>query len=306
MNEADPASSPEDEPVDAIEQVLTARSRPIDGFDVARLLPAAERRMVGPFIFFDHFGPDKLPPGQGFDVRPHPHINLATVTYLFQGGMFHRDSLGSQQRIEPGAINWMTAGRGIVHSERTPPDQRATGSEPHGLQLWVALPRAVEESDPSFRHYPAETLPSLDVEGVVVRVMVGAAFGLTSPVAVLSPTLYAEIRLPPGRRVQVPASHEQRAVYVVDGAITTSGVRAERRQMVAFRRSALPVVTADGPRGAHLVLIGGDPLDGPRHIWWNFVSSSKERIEQAKADWKAMRIGIIPGDDQEFIPLPDR
>ena len=223
MNEPDPAGPPEDEPVDAIEQVLTARSRPIDGFDVARLLPAAERRMVGPFIFFDHFGPDTLLPGQGFDVRPHPHINLATVTYLFQGGMFHRDSLGSQQRIEPGAINWMTAGRGIVHSERTPPDQRATGSEPHGLQLWVALPRAVEESDPSFRHYPAETLPSVNVEGVAVRVMVGAAFGLTSPVAVLSPTLYAEIKLPPGRRVQVPASHEQRAVYVVDGAITTRG-----------------------------------------------------------------------------------
>jgi redox-sensitive bicupin YhaK (pirin superfamily) len=300
---ADPSN---DGPADAIEQVLVARNRPIDGFEVARLLPAAERRMVGPFIFFDHFGPATIPPGQGFDVRPHPHVNLATVTYLFQGGMFHRDSLGSQQRIEPGAINWMTAGRGIVHSERTPPDLRATGSQAHGLQLWVALPRAAEESAPSFTHYPAEVLPPVDAgEGVSVRVLVGTAFGVSSPVAVLSPTVYAEIRLPAGSRLELPSDHEQRGVYVVDGAITAAGVRAERQQLVVFRRGVRPVLRAEAP-GAHVVLIGGEPLDGPRHIWWNFVSSSKERIEQAKADWKAMRIGTIPGDDREFIPLPEK
>jgi redox-sensitive bicupin YhaK (pirin superfamily) len=295
-----------DGPADAIEQVLVARNRPIDGFEVARLLPAAERRMVGPFIFFDHFGPATLPPGQGFDVRPHPHVNLATVTYLFQGGMFHRDSLGSQQRIEPGAINWMTAGRGIVHSERTPPDLRATGSQAHGLQLWVALPRAAEEQPPSFNHYPTEVLPAVDAgEGVTVRVLVGTAFGVRSPVAVLSPTVYAELRLPPGARVELPGDHEQRGIYVVDGAVTTAGVRAERQQLVVFRRGVRPVLRAEAA-GAHVVLIGGEPLDGPRHIWWNFVSSSKERIEQAKADWKAMRIGTIPGDDREFIPLPEK
>jgi redox-sensitive bicupin YhaK (pirin superfamily) len=262
--------------------------------------------MVGPFIFFDHFGPATLPPGQGFDVRPHPHVNLATVTYLFQGGMFHRDSLGSRQRIEPGAINWMTAGRGIVHSERTPPDLRAAGSQAHGLQLWVALPRAAEEQPPSFNHYPSEVLPAVDAgEGVTVRVLVGTAFGVRSPVAVLSPTVYAEIRLPPGARVELPSDHEQRGVYVVDGAITTAGVRAERQRLVVFRRGVRPVLCAEAA-GAHVVLIGGEPLDGPRHIWWNFVSSSKERIEQAKTDWKAMRIGTIPGDDREFIPLPEK
>jgi redox-sensitive bicupin YhaK (pirin superfamily) len=299
------SSSDEPGPADSIDQVLSARNRPIDGFAVARLLPAAERRMVGPFIFFDHFGPATLPPGQAFDVRPHPHINLATVTYLFQGGMFHRDSLGSQQRIDPGAINWMTAGRGIVHSERTPPDLRASGSEAHGLQLWVALPRAAEECEPSFRHYPAESLPSVIVDGVAVRVLVGSAFGISSPVAVLSPTIYAEIRLPAGGRLELTDDHEQRGIYVVDGAITTAGVRADRRQLIVFRRGGRPVLRAPGG-GAHLVLIGGEPLDGPRHIWWNFVSSSKERIEQAKADWKAMRIGTIPGDDREFIPLPEK
>jgi redox-sensitive bicupin YhaK (pirin superfamily) len=289
-------------PADSVEQVLVARNRPIDGFDVARLLPAPERRMVGPFIFFDHFGPDRLAPGQGMDVRPHPHINLATVTYLFQGAMLHRDSLGCQQRITPGAINWMTAGRGIVHSERTPPDTRAAGSDQHGLQLWVALPRAAEESDPSFMHYPAEALPAQELEGVGLRVLVGSAFGLTSPVRVLSPTIYLELRLSPGARLEIPAEHEQRGLYVVDGAVTCAGLRAQRRQMLVFRSGLRPVLHSEA--GAHVMMIGGAALDGPRHIWWNFVSSSKERIEQAKADWQAMRIGTIPGDDREFIPLP--
>ena len=292
-------------PGDAIEQILTARTRPIDGFEVVRLLPAIERRLVGPFIFFDHFGPAQLPPGQGFDVRPHPHINLATVTYLFEGSLFHRDSLGNAQAITAGAINWMTAGRGIVHSERTPPELRRTGSRMHGLQLWVALPRAAEESDPSFVHYPADALPELNIEGVAIRVLVGSAFGITSPVAVLSPTVYLEIRLPPLGRLELPADYRERGLYVVQGEIGCGGTQAGQQRMLVFAHGVTPVVRAGG-EGAHVMLVGGASLDGPRHIWWNFVSSSKERIEQAKADWREGRIGVIPGDDQEFIPLPDR
>jgi redox-sensitive bicupin YhaK (pirin superfamily) len=288
------------------ETLLEAKPRDLGGFTVGRVLPAIARRTVGPFVFFDHMGPAQLAPGQGMDVRPHPHIGLATVTYLFDGQIHHRDTLGSSQIIQPGGINWMTAGRGIAHSERTPPGQRASGGRAHGLQLWVALPLAHEETAPAFDHHPGATLPGLNEAGVQLRVLAGAAYGATSPVRTLSPLFFVEASLPAGGVLALPAEYEERAVYVVEGeaGVWAGDVRVPARQMIVLPPGPAPALRAEAP--AHVVLIGGAPLDGPRHVWWNFVGSSRERIEQAKADWTAGRFGLIPGDAEESIPLPAR
>ena len=287
----------------AIANLIDARERDIEGFGVRRLLPSSARRLVGPFLFFDHMGPARLAPGAGLDVRPHPHIGLATVTYLFEGEIVHRDSLGSLQVIRPGEINWMTAGRGVAHSERTAPELRRTGSRVNGLQLWVALPRAHEEAEPEFHHHPAEALPSLEQRGARLRVLAGSAFGRTSPVRTFSPLFYVDAELPAGRELELSREHEDRAAYVVEGAIACGAERAEPGRMLVFTSGAEVHLRAE--TDARLVLLGGAPLDGPRHICWNFVSSSKERIERAKADWKAGRFPKVAGDEQEFVPLPD-
>jgi redox-sensitive bicupin YhaK (pirin superfamily) len=271
------------------------------GFLVRRLLPDARQRSVGPFIFFDHFGPAEELPGVNHDVRPHPHIGLATVTYLFDGAMMHRDSLGTEQLIEPGAINWMTAGRGIVHSERRPGHLRDTRFVNHGLQLWTALPLSHEETEPSFSHTPAHAIPEVSVGDARVRVLVGEAFGSRSPVPALSPTLYLDLWLPAGGHVELPPLAPEAALYPVEGSIEVDDEPLPERRMGPLV-AGLP---ADlfAPTGARVVLVGGAPLDAPRHMWWNFVSSRKERILQASADWEAMRFPPVPGET-EFIPLP--
>lgn len=271
------------------------------GFKVRRLLPAAKRRSVGPFVFFDHFGPATEVPGSEHDVRPHPHIGLATVTYLFEGTMMHRDSLGSVQEIRPGAINWMTAGRGIVHSERKPEALREATYVNHGLQLWAALPQAHEEAEPSFTHTAAAEIPALDVQGVPVRVLIGEAFGVRSPVATFSKTLYLDVALPAGARFELPALATELAVYPVDGDITLNGEPVAQHTMATLAEGQGGVLAAQG--AVRLVVIGGEPLDGPRFITWNFVSSRRERILEAGADWSAQRMGHVPGET-EFIPLP--
>jgi redox-sensitive bicupin YhaK (pirin superfamily) len=263
------------------------------------------RQMVGPFIFFDQMGPAEFSVGQGIDVRPHPHINLATVTYLFDGEIIHRDSLGTMMPIRPGAVNWMTAGRGIVHSERTSPELKACGSRLFGLQTWVALPAVHEETDPSFVHYEETDLPLLDAEGKRVRVVVGQAWGLRSPVKAFSDTIYADIKLEPGAALPLDTAHEERAVYVVSGAVNIGGDRFLSGQFLVLRRNGAITLRNAENEAARIVLVGGETMDGPRHIWWNFVSSRPERIEQAKADWKAGRFDSVPGDAEEFIPLPD-
>ena len=288
-----------------IETVIVPRARDLGGFEVRRALPSRTRLLVGPFIFFDQMGPAEFPGGRGVDVRPHPHINLATVTYLFEGEIIHRDSLGTMQPIRPGAVNWMTAGRGIVHSERTSPALKARGSRLFGLQTWVALPAAHEETEPGFNHYPETALPRLDAEGKTVRLVVGRAWGLRSPVATLSDTIYADVALAPGAALPVERVHEERAVYVVSGAVDIAGERFRSGQFVVLRPGDPVTVRNGGQEAARIVLIGGETMDGPRHIWWNFVSSRPERIEQAKADWRAGRLGTVPGDSDEFIPLPE-
>jgi len=272
-----------------------------DGFQVRRALPAAARRSVGPFVFFDHMGPVRLAPGRGLDVRPHPHIGLATVTYLFEGEIVHRDSLGSVQAIRPGAVNWMTAGRGIVHSERTAPELRAEGHRVHGLQIWIGLPREHEESEPSFAHHAA--LPVLEDNGVVVRLILGDLLGLASPVATLSPTFYADVSLAASRRFALPSGPDERAIYVVEGALEVDGRAQPMGEMRVFAPGAEVVAASAG--GARFVAFGGAPLDGPRHVWWNFVSSSPDRIRQAAEDWRAGRFAPVPGETG-FIPLPDK
>ena len=286
----------------AIIQQITGRQRDLGGFEVRRVLPAFSRQRVGPFIFFDHFGPVTFPPGHGMDVRPHPHIGLATVTYLFEGQMLHRDSLGSLQTIRPGDVNWMVAGRGIVHSERTPADARATGGSMHGLQLWVALPTELEEVEPRFEHRDMATLPVVERAGASLRVIAGSAYGVTAPTGVLSPTLYVDVTLAAGASVAVDGEHEDRAVYVVDGTVECAGQRLQPRAMTVLRPGADVSLSSDAR--ARAVLIGGAPLPGARHIEWNFVSSSRERLERAKDDWRAGRFPKVPGDDVEFIPLP--
>lgn len=285
--------------------MLIIRGKPRDlgdGFMVRRLLPQIERRSIGPFVFFDHFGPVTFAPGQGVDVRPHPHIGLATVTYLFEGAQVHRDSLGSVQTITPGDVNWMTAGRGIVHSERTGPDLRAQGHLLHGIQSWAALPQSDEECAPSFQHVSGRDLPEWRDGEAILRVIAGHAYGRTSPARVLSPTLYVDATLGPNSRLPLPEDHEERGVFVVSGGAEVGGRPLLTGDMAVFEAGAGDALQTD--RGARVMILGGAALDGRRHLWWNFVSSSKERIEQAKADWQAQRLGRIPGET-EFIPLPN-
>jgi redox-sensitive bicupin YhaK (pirin superfamily) len=290
-----------------IEAVVVPRTADLgDGFTVRRALPSAQRRMVGPFVFFDQMGPALLRPGTGLDVRPHPHIGLATVTYLFAGEILHRDSLGSVQSIRPGELNWMTAGRGIVHSERTPPELRGPGSEVFGIQAWVALPRTHEEAEPSFTHHGVQALPLLDDIGFEARLIVGSLGGARAPVEVHSDMFYADLALQDGGRFRFPREPVERAAYIVEGqvAVERAGdAPFTSEQLVVFAPGQEIVLEAVGGP-ARVMLVGGEPMDGPRHLWWNFVSSSSERIEQAKADWKAGRFPPVP-DETEFIPLPE-
>jgi redox-sensitive bicupin YhaK (pirin superfamily) len=283
--------------------VLVAPSRDLGGFRVRRALPSVQRRMVGSFIFFDQMGPTRFAPGQGLDVRPHPHIGLATVTYLFEGVILHRDSLGTVQRIEPGEVNWMTAGRGIVHSERTPKEARDGGGPVFGIQLWVALPRQHEEIEPSFSHTGASALPLIEDSGVSLRVVLGSLFGERSPVPLLSDLFYAAATLDEGAQVPLPDGPEERAAYVAQGAVSVAGERFETGSMLLFREKDTASLRAVSPK-TRVLLLGGVRADGPRHIHWNFVSSSVERLEVAKADWRAGRFPQVPGET-EFIPLPD-
>jgi redox-sensitive bicupin YhaK (pirin superfamily) len=272
-----------------------------DGFIVRRLLPHLQARHVGPFVFFDHMGPVTFAPGRGMDVRPHPHIGLATVTYLFEGAIRHRDSLGSVQDIRPGDINWMTAGRGIAHSERTPDAERAAGQNLHGIQIWVALPQSAEEIDPEFHHHPASTLPLIEGEGVQLRLVMGSAMGKTSPVRTFAPMFYLAAEFSAGGRFVLPAEYAERAVYALDADLTVAGERLPAGRMAVLAAGDEVEIAAAAP--ARAVFFGGAPLDGERHLYWNFVSSSRERIEQAKEDWANQRFGAVPGET-EFIPLP--
>jgi redox-sensitive bicupin YhaK (pirin superfamily) len=287
---------------DAIEQVIIPRSIDLGDFRVHRALPTAEPRMVGPFILFDHAGPAVLRAGNGVDVRPHPHIGLATVTYLFDGEVLHRDSLGTAMPIRPGAVNLMIAGRGIVHSERSAPERRVSGDKLHGLQLWVALPIAREEGAPVFAHTAAPDIPELKENGLTLRVVAGAMHGLRSPVATPSDAIFADAHLRAGTGLEIGPEHEERAIYVIAGEIEIGGERYGTERLLVLRPGDR--VFARAASDAHIAVIGGAAMDGPRHIWWNFVSSRKERIEAAKADWKAGRFDLVPGDTVEFIPLP--
>jgi redox-sensitive bicupin YhaK (pirin superfamily) len=282
--------------------LLAGRPRDIGGFTVRRALPSMQRRLVGPFIFWDHFGPVKREPGHGMDVRPHPHINLATVTYLFEGEIVHKDSLGSDQSIRPGDVNWMNAGRGIVHSERTGAELRRAGAAMHGLQSWVALPTAMEESEPSFQHVVGKSLPELGKPGARLRVIAGTAFGVTSPVHVLSPLFYVDARLDAGAELALPDEYAERAAYVVEGAVECNEQPIGPQVMAVVDGSVRATLRAR--TDSRVMLLGGAPV-GKRHIWWNFVSSSEERIERAKREWREGAFPRVPGDEVEFIPLPE-
>ncbi|WDD95104.1 pirin family protein [Burkholderia sp. FERM BP-3421] len=288
---------------DAIKTILKPHVRDIGNLQVRRTLPALAARLVGPFIFFDHMGPAELPAGAGLDVRPHPHIGLATVTYLFDGAILHRDSLGSVQTIVPGDVNWMTAGRGIVHSERTPDDVRRRGQTIHGIQTWVALPLTHEAGEPSFAHHPAATLPALERDGVALTVIAGDAFGAVSPVATFSRTLYAAARFGARTALGFDADHEERAVYLVDGDLSIDGTPLDAAHMAVLAPGARAALASAG--GARVMLLGGDRLDGERFVDWNFVSSSRATIEAAKEAWRDQRMGQVPGET-EWIPLPER
>ncbi|HEX3576303.1 MAG TPA: pirin family protein [Rhodopila sp.] len=287
-----------------IETMILPRAHDVGGFEVRRALPAKEKQMVGPFIFFDQMGPGEFLIGKGLDVRPHPHIGLATVTYLFNGSILHRDSLGTQLPILPGDVNWMTAGSGIAHSERTDTALRAHTNKLFGIQSWVALPKAMEETPPAFVHHDAGSLPILDDNGVRLRLIAGDGWGIRSPVQTHWPLFYADATLEPGAVLPLPDQHEERGVYIVQGPVDVAGTQFEAGRMLLFRAGDRLALRA-GPAGARLLLLGGAVIDGPRHIFWNFVSSTSERIEQAKADWKAGRFGLVAGDEQEFIPLPE-
>ncbi|MBZ9673596.1 pirin family protein [Mesorhizobium sp. ESP7-2] len=288
---------------DQIELMVIPNAKDIGGFEVRRALPTAKRRLVGPFIFFDRMGPAIMRAGQALDVRPHPHIGLSTVTYLFDGKIRHRDSLGTEMVIEPGDVNLMTAGRGIVHSERTPQELRGAPMSISGLQTWLALPDGKEEVAPVFENTAALRLPEIDAEGVSGRVVIGDFQGLRSPVRADSETLYADLRLAPGASVKIPADAEERAIYTLEGEVSISGDVFPAERLLVFRPGDEIVISS--PTGAHFMLFGGASLGSKRYIWWNFVSSSKERIEQAKQEWKTGRFDIVPGDEQEFIPLPE-
>ena len=287
----------------AIELMVIPNAKDIGGFEVRRALPTARRRLVGPFIFFDRMGPAILRAGQAMDVRPHPHIGLSTVTYLFDGRIRHRDSLGTEMVFAPGDVNLMTAGRGIVHSERTPQELRGAPMSVSGLQTWLALPDGKEEVAPVFENTASARLPEFSADGVSGRVVIGSLSGVRSPVRTASETLYADIRLEAGASVQIPADAEERAIYVLDGKVSISGDRFGENRLLVFRPGDEIVVSSE--LGAHFMLFGGASLGSKRYIWWNFVSSSKERIEQAKQEWKTGRFDIVPGDEAEYIPLPE-
>lgn len=288
---------------DALQQVIVPRARDLGGFSVRRALPAAGRQMVGPFIFFDQMGPAEFLIGTGIDVRPHPHIGLATVTYLFDGEIMHRDSLGSAVAIKPGELNLMAAGSGIVHSERTSAEQKALGPRLFGIQAWAALPKSHEESSPTFAHYDATQLPRITGEGKTVRLIMGQMFGQTSPAEFPHPSFYAEAVLAPGAVLPLEPDYDERAIYIASGEIDIAGDTFGAGRLLVFRPGDRISILAISQ--SRLILLGGEPMDGPRHIWWNFVSSSKDRIDAAKADWKAKRFPFVPGDAEEFIPLPE-
>jgi redox-sensitive bicupin YhaK (pirin superfamily) len=300
---------PADDPVpgdawscDAIDQVIIPSAKDLGGFSVRRALPSVGKKMIGPFIFFDQFGPAEFLLGQGLDVRPHPHIGLSTVSYLFDGEIFHRDSLGSSLPIRPGEVNLMTAGRGIVHSERTAPELRHAPQKMFGIQTWLALPKSHEEADPGFLHVAADDLPAIRGEGKRVRIIMGSLYGETSPVPFPHDTFYAEAVLAPGAVLPVDADYEERGIYIVSGEIDIAGDSFGPGRLLVLKpgdRISVLAIT-----NARLMLLGGEPMDGPRHLWWNFVHSSKDRIDQAKADWKRGRFDSVPGED-EFIPLPE-
>jgi hypothetical protein len=287
----------------AIEQVIVPRARDLGGFSVRRALPAAGRQMIGPFIFFDQMGPAEFLLGTGMDVRPHPHIGLATITYLFDGEIWHRDSLGTSLPIRPGAVNLMTAGRGIVHSERTAPELRAKGQRLFGIQAWMALPKAHEEAMPAFQHVPAGDLPRIEGEGKRVRVILGSLLGATAPTAFPHASFYAEAVLAPGAVLPLDPAYDERGIYIASGTIDIAGDTFEAGRLLVF--SPGDRISLLATSNARLMLLGGEPMDGPRHIWWNFVSSSKERLEAAKEDWRQARFAIVPGDEIERIPLPE-
>lgn len=289
---------------DAIETVIVPRARDLGGFEVRRALPSAQRQMVGPFIFFDQMGPALMQPGQGIDVRPHPHIGLSTVTWLFDGSIYHRDSLGSSQPISPGELNWMTAGKGIVHSERTAPPELARERKVFGIQSWVALPKAHEETAPAFDHVEAHKLPVIEERGLTARIIAGSLYGATSPVKTHSDLFYADVQMAAGSALPLPVEHEERGVYVAEGSIEVAGQVFEEGRLLVFRPG--DAITLRARTNARVMLLGGEPMDGPRYIWWNFVSSSKDRIEAAKDDWKRARFAIVPGDEKDFIPLPEK
>lgn len=289
---------------EAIELVVVPRSVDLGDFAVRRALPHSTRRTVGPFVFFDHFGPAEFKAGNGLDVRPHPHIGLSTLTYLYDGEIIHRDTLGVQAAIHPGEVNWMTAGRGIVHSERTAPERRVEGEPLHGLQLWVAMPAKEEEIEPSFVHLGGEELPFFEGEGKAVRVVAGTIFGRTSPLKTTSETIFADISLAAGAALPLDADYEERAIYVSTGEISIDEDRFGAGQLLIFRPGDRLTVRAEQP--SRIAVLGGAPLDGRRYVWWNFVSSRRERIEQAKEEWKQGHFGKIPGDEIEFIPLPEK
>lgn len=293
--------TPDDCPA-SIAQVVIPRTRDIGGFEVRRVLPSRERRTIGPFVFFDQMGLGHFKPGQGLDVRPHPHIGLATITYLFSGEIMHRDSLNTKQVIRPGAVNLMTAGRGIVHSERSPDEARALASDLFGLQAWIALPKVHEEIDPDFSHHPADELPVIEDSGGRARVLAGSAYGQTAPVPVRGETLYVDIELQAGARLPIDSPHEERGLYIAEGSVEIDGQTYPAGQLLVLKHGAHFMIASQ--TGARLALLGGEPLDGPRHLWWNFVHSDKGRIEQAKADWVAGRFDQVI-DDSEWIPLPE-
>ena len=285
-------------------QLIAPRVHDLGGFQVRRAVPSLQARSVGPFVFVDHMGPALFEPGKGIDVRPHPHIGLATVTYLWAGALRHRDTLGSVQDILPGDVNWMTAGRGIAHSERTPPDPRGEGHAIHGMQTWVALPKPDEETAPSFHHHPAATLPTRAHAGARLRVLAGRGFGMESPVRVFAGTFNVAVDLDADAELAIAAEAEERALYVLDGDAQLDGTDVPNKHLLLLDRGVRHVLRAGTPLKA--MLFGGEPLDAPRHMWWNFVSSSRERIEQAKADCDSGRFGLVPGDEAERIPLPAR
>lgn len=293
---------------DSIETLIVPRARDLGGFEVRRALPAPKRQMVGPFIFFDQAGPAEFVTGKGIDVRPHPHIGLGTVTYLYKGEFQHRDSLGSNQMIHPGAVNWMVAGQGVTHSERTSDETRKAPHSLFGIQTWIALPDDAEDVAPSFEHHPKDTLPTIEQDGVRLRLILGKAYGEQAPVKMFSEMFYGDVAMKAGTLLPMPDDHEDRGLYVSEGEISIAGQAFKAGHMMVFRPGDAISVKA-GEQGARIMVLGGETLNGPRYIWWNFVASSEERIEQAKADWRAGkwqdgRFALPPDDNAEFIPLP--